>query len=1091
MGAIFSRTRYLNPSKTKFSLNFSTEKSKPKTLIPQNLIKIGINPTAKSFNKLLKNASKTHHYKLLLHIYDQICANSITSDSDTHKMLFWGLLKMGRLKEAENFLTQLNGFSCIGEIYQEMLFLGLCRGDDPEKAWIFIKDHMIQRGILPSSLGFYFLIVCLIYQHRIDEARQVFELMVKNGVIVDSLVINAVLDGYFTVKKFNSGLGFFEEVLGKGFNLNASTYARAMELLCKENRVGEVGELVLRMEREGLIADSVIYTIWISGLFQDGDLMGAFRKHKEMVELGFMPDLISYAVLIDGFCKEGNVEKASGFVHDMWNNGIRPNMVSFTSIIDSLCKKGMLEVAIQFFHKLEELGLQGDEITYAALIDGLCRNNDWQRVFCLLEEMEIKGIDVTVITYNVLINALCIRGRTSDAFEISGGFFGDNCTCSTLIHGYGKKRDMLGVLGVRRRMEEAGVSPDLVTCNALIKALSMAGSFDEAFKLFRLFPEMDLVPNSITYCIMIHGCCNVGKITDALKIFDAYRQSGLALNIVNYNCIIGGLSREGMVMMAAEIFNEALDRGLVPDAITYKVLIKALLKEGKVEEVLDFLGHLEELDIGLEALMYNRVICWFCKQQLFKEALEVIEIMMRKGLVVSNKSYYAITKGLLNRGKNGKARLFLSRFIKEYGILEPKIYRLLIIYLSKKDVRRAIQLYDVMTSNGLKLALSTVLLNALTKEGRVEEAHALVTKAEERGLLLDVVAYSILIDALCKQGSLERALDLCASLKNKGISPNIYTYNSVINGLCQEGCLVQAFRLFDSLAKEGVHPTIITYSILIRSLSREGLLQDAHQLFKSMIEKEISPNTIVYNLLIHGYCRIGMMEESLKLVRDMEIKCIVPDGVTVSALIKGFYLKCDMEGALGCFYEFKGRGILPDSLGYVSLIKGLFVKGRKEESRSIVMDMLNNKPVMDSVKADVMIDSDSLSSYLSFLCREGNIQEATELLLEIEAMILASKRCNGNREVMNPKLNELWKKETSRRENEKFDFGTGATHHLMEFDSGLEYMNFGLETPRPRLHEDDKIANFDTYYAIISSLCSRGDKEGTTRVVKEMLASFK
>ena len=97
-------------------------------------------------------------------------------------------------------------------------------------------------------------------------------------------------------------------------------------------------------------------------------------------------------------------------------------------------------------------------------LDGLCRKGDLDRFFTLLEESEKKEIKVGTVTYNTLINSLCKAGQASKANEISKGFTGDNFTYATLLHGYLKEMDVVGILEVKRRLDESSIVPDIVTC---------------------------------------------------------------------------------------------------------------------------------------------------------------------------------------------------------------------------------------------------------------------------------------------------------------------------------------------------------------------------------------------------------------------------------------------------------------------------------------------------------------------------------------------------------------------------------------------------------------------------------------------------
>ncbi|XP_058113563.1 pentatricopeptide repeat-containing protein At5g57250, mitochondrial [Magnolia sinica] len=1093
----------------------SYSKNLSKTTI-QNLLKSGFSPTIKALNCLLLSLSKTHRFQSILHIFSQLSSNNIKGNYLTYSIISKTLLKQSRFEETEHFIVRMSkdGFFPEKGVYSSLI-QGFCSVEkDPESAFSVLHRCLRNHGIFPSRSAFYSLIFSFCTQGKMDRAIEVLEMMVEAKIKnpFDDFVCSSIISGFCKIGKPEIAFGFYENAVKNGFfQPNVVTYTAVVNALCKEGRIEEVSDLVCEMEKKGIVLDAVFYSSWICGYFREGVLDEAFRRHRLMVENGIKPDTVSYTILVDGFSKEGNVEKAAGFLSAMEKDGLVPNLVTYTSIMRGFCKKGKLEEAFGIFRKVEEMGIGVDEITYAVLIDGLCQEGDLDQVFCLLEEMEAKGIGAGIVTYNTVINGLCKLGKTHEADRISRGILGDNFTYSSLMDGYIKGGDIAGVLETKRRLEEAGVCMDVVMCNVLMKALFMMGQFEDAYKLYKGMGEMGLVANSITFCIMIDGSCTLGRIDEALEIFDDCRRAPSVCSTTTYNSIIRGLCREGMVDIAIEAFNDLTRRGLDPDATAYMTLIKAKFEGSGERGVLEFLDVLSELEPKTQILICNKAICFLCKRGCVDAASDVYMLMRRKGLVVRSKSYYQILKGLICKGNKQLVQVMLNSYIKEYGILEYRMNKILVRYLCKKDVKEALQFLD--EEENISVSVLTELIDALTKEGRVRDAHKLVMEAEGNGMSLDVVVYSIVVDGLCKEGYLEEALNLCVSMRKKGIQPNIVTYNSVIDGLCRQGCLVEAFRLFDSLEKNDMIPTIITHAILIGALSKEGFLEDAAKLFEKMLLKGLTPNTHIYNSLINGYCRFGSMEEALKLLSNLERSCLQPDAFTVSALINGCCRKADMEGALGFYGEFKRNGVLPDYLGFLNLIGGLCTKGRMEEARSILREMLQSQSVAELInKAGDEINIDSLTSFLNLLCEQGSIQEAAHVLGEVGSLIFPLRTSTHN--TGPKKLKKLNEGEAMSRDSQRLDsesgggvprlveklprnFGSGLGSESITTDmDDLDFKHRKEEKEDGRREDYDlmgksKFGNFIAYYSVITLLCSKGELQKANTVAKEMLLDLK
>ncbi|MCI09129.1 pentatricopeptide repeat-containing protein mitochondrial-like, partial [Trifolium medium] len=179
-----------------------------------------------------------------------------------------------------------------------------------------------------------------------------------------------------------------------------------------------------------------------------------------------------------------------------------------------------------------------------------------------------RGIHPSVVTYNAVVNGLSKYGRTKEADEFAKNVTADVITYSTLLHGYTEEENVLGILQTKKRLEDAGISMDVVMCNVLIRALFMMGAFEDVYALYKGMPEMDLVPNFVTYCTMIDGYCKVGRIDEALEVFDDFRKTSIS-SYECYNSIINGLCKKGMVEMAIEVLLELDCNGLVLDTSTY------------------------------------------------------------------------------------------------------------------------------------------------------------------------------------------------------------------------------------------------------------------------------------------------------------------------------------------------------------------------------------------------------------------------------------------------------------------------------------------------------------------------------------------
>ncbi|CAN1237802.1 Pentatricopeptide repeat-containing protein At5g57250, mitochondrial [Linum grandiflorum] len=1043
----------------------------------QILLKRGFAPTLHPINQFLLFLSTTHRFTLITHFFSQMTRNHIHGDSQTHSIFAWALLKLNRFEEAERFVKSHAANS--SRIWDSLIRVVCIDGKDPEKAFSLLRESLTDYGVLPSSFTFCSLIHCFSSQGKMSRAIEVLQFM--NGESVkypyNNFVCSSVISGFCKIGKPELAIGFFQDSLCVGaLEPNVVTYTALVTALSNLGRVNEISDLASRMVKEGLALDVVFYSSWISGYFSQGMLMDALGKHWEMVKLGFGSDAISDTILIDGLSKQGSVEKAVGFFLKMVEAGLQPNLVTYSALMLGFCKKGKVVEACSLYETVKSSGIKLDEYVYAILVDGLCRQGNFKRVAQLLDEMETEGVRPSLITYNTLINGLCNAGKTSDADELSKRMNVDVVTYSTLLHGYIEEANVVRILEVIKRSKDDGIGMDVIMCNILIRANFMVGAFEEAYILYKGMQAMDLVADSVTCCTMIDGYCKVDRIDEALQIFDEFRRKSIS-SAACYNCLISWLCKKNMVDVATQVFLELIEKGLTLDVGIYMILLRATLKESP-DRVLNLIGNIESLGLDIFGTLCDRTISLLCKRNFVIPATQVYSAARRNCSILSSKSYYCLLRQLIRQRHTQLSRPILSSFVKQYGLIELRVNRILLHFLCLKDIPCALKLHSILKENNPTVSFPFSVLKEMTKHNGGLTAYELIMGAKDDIPGMDMVGYSIVVDGLIKGGHTIKALDICELAETKQVSLNIFTYNSVINGLCQQGCFVEAFRLFDSLERMNLRPSEVTYATLIDSLCREGYLMDAQQLVDRMVLGGYKKGAHVYNSLLNGYCKTGEVEEALMILNNMDAEHLRPGGFTVSAVINGYCQRGDMEQALRFFSECQLKGTSPDFLGFLFLIRGLCTKGRMEEARSILREMLKSQPVLEVLNhVNYLAETDSIDSFLVSLCDQGSIKEAVMVLEEVSDMFYPhSKRYGLHHEQED--LGQL---------AESMAFSPVA--HKRRIDLQVPYYDSTLEySYDPKGGSESN--SFDSYSSLIASLCSKGELGEANKLAEDMLTNF-
>ena len=142
--------------------------------------------------------------------------------------------------------------------------------------------------------------------------------------------------------------------------------------------------------------DNVSFGTLINGLYENGDLNGAYQLFRrmgqqyklshttatyniminafseklqmnmsqklfhQMIQNGCPPDNYTYRAMIDGFCKTDNVDSAYNFLHDNVEKGFIPSLATFGRVINCLSLKHRVHEAVGTVHLMVRKGIVPD-----------------------------------------------------------------------------------------------------------------------------------------------------------------------------------------------------------------------------------------------------------------------------------------------------------------------------------------------------------------------------------------------------------------------------------------------------------------------------------------------------------------------------------------------------------------------------------------------------------------------------------------------------------------------------------------------------------------------------------------------------------
>merc|ERR1712183_591563 len=91
--------------------------------------------------------------------------------------------------------------------------------------------------------------------------------------------------------------------------------------------------------------------------------------------------------------------------------------------------------------------------------------------------------------------------------------------------------------------------------------------------------EEGVTPDIITYNALISACAKRNQLEKAMEVFDALREhEGVVPDIITYNALISACAMASQPEKALEVFGLMREQGVMPDEMTYSALVSAGVK---------------------------------------------------------------------------------------------------------------------------------------------------------------------------------------------------------------------------------------------------------------------------------------------------------------------------------------------------------------------------------------------------------------------------------------------------------------------------------------------------------------------------------
>ncbi|XP_016168078.1 pentatricopeptide repeat-containing protein At5g16640, mitochondrial-like [Arachis ipaensis] len=227
--------------------------------VMSKFVKWGFKPSVVTFTTIMKGLCLNGKILDALDIYDKIVAKGFWFDEviygtlinglygllDDALDLYFNMLDRGISPDVVTYTSLIYGFCHVGQWKEARLLLNE----------IVVKDigldvytfNIIIDALCKEKMLLQAHILCDVMILRVDEAKNLFYMVIERGVVPDVWSYNILIKGYCKINKVDEAKNLMKDMFRKNIVPNIVTYNSLVDGLCKAGRISSVREIVNKM----------------------------------------------------------------------------------------------------------------------------------------------------------------------------------------------------------------------------------------------------------------------------------------------------------------------------------------------------------------------------------------------------------------------------------------------------------------------------------------------------------------------------------------------------------------------------------------------------------------------------------------------------------------------------------------------------------------------------------------------------------------------------------------------------------------------------------------------------------------------------
>ncbi|WCJ40273.1 Pentatricopeptide repeat (PPR) superfamily protein [Euphorbia peplus] len=399
-----------------------------------------------------------------------------------------------------------------------------------------IHASMLKSHLHQNPFFFAKLISQYISLHSISHAQTLF----SSSLSFDPFLWNVLLRGFVDHTQYNHAIDLYTQMLHLGIPPNNFTFP---------------------------------FVIKACGFLQD--IQKGIQIHENVVEFGYEFDLFVANSLITMYGKCQSYELSRRVFDEMSER----NVVTWNAIVGSCSVTGCYEEGMRLFWRMLREGFRPNRVAVLNVMSCVRGEKEADAVYRVVVA---NGLDADQFVVSAAIGMYARCGRLDLARGVFDGVFNkDLVTWSSMIEAYAQTDMSFEALSLFKVMMSRQIFPDSVTLNSMVRACSVAASFQRARAAHGIIVVTDgsFSDKLAVETAVIDLYVKCGSLTYARKVFDRMQDR----NVISWSTMISGYGIHGHGREALNLFNQ-MKISVRPDHIAFVSILSACSHAGLVAE---------------------------------------------------------------------------------------------------------------------------------------------------------------------------------------------------------------------------------------------------------------------------------------------------------------------------------------------------------------------------------------------------------------------------------------------------------------------------------------------------------------------------